>query len=261
MKNLKYFIFLLIIFSCKEKTFADDIVLNFDKTEKLTIQKFNEDANEEGSNLIYYGKYDSIIEVKYYLNLIAEPLPPPPKNAENKKVYNEYLLDVKKEKDSIRNQKEPYFRIEEIPYLSTTENISDNVNDENIAINVKHKDTIPYYRRLYDSAENKKHKAFPVFMKNISGKELKIPIEFNNIFLSVEKEKDFQIIRNNNYTIFNCLELPERSYIILKPNEIMIFALPFFKPGKKIRAKIQFYGASSKEFEISIDDKILKNQR
>ena len=71
MKIIKLLLFILIIVSCKEKTFADDIVLNFDKTEKLTIQKFNEDANEEGTNLIYYGKFDSIIEVKYYQNLIA----------------------------------------------------------------------------------------------------------------------------------------------------------------------------------------------
>ncbi len=53
MKNLKYLIILLLIFSCKEKTFANDIVLNFPKNEEMTIQKFNEDGNDSGINYIY----------------------------------------------------------------------------------------------------------------------------------------------------------------------------------------------------------------
>ncbi len=56
--------------SCKEeKTFADDLVLNFPKDTKMKTQEFNEDSNEGGENLIYIGKIKSKIDVKYYENL------------------------------------------------------------------------------------------------------------------------------------------------------------------------------------------------
>ena len=50
------------------------------------------------------------------------------------------------------------------------------------------------------------------------------------------------------------------SYFELKPNEILIYAYPFFKKGKIHKAKVKFYDASSKEFNISIDEEIIKNQ-
>ena len=46
----------------------------------------------------------------------------------------------------------------------------------------------------------------------------------------------------------------------LKPNEILVYAYPYFKKGKIHKTKVKFYDASSKEFNISIDDKIIKNQ-
>jgi hypothetical protein len=44
----------------------------------------------------------------------------------------------------------------------------------------------------------------------------------------------------------------------LKPNEILVYAYPYFKKGKTHKAKVKFYDASSKEFNISIDEKIIK---
>ena len=51
------------------------------------------------------------------------------------------------------------------------------------------------------------------------------------------------------------------SYFELKPNEILIYGFPYLEKGTKRKAKMKFYNASSKEFEISIDEKIIKNQR
>lgn len=257
MKIIKHLLLILIVCSCKEKTFADDIMLKFPKNEKLTIQKFNEDGNEMGSNLIYFGKIDPIIDVKYFGNLIPEP-PPPPKEFENKEEYNDRIQKIK---DSIRNLKDSYFRTEEIPYLTTKENLVDSLSNKKLAIVVKEKDTIPLYKKDNQTNEIKKHKAFPVFIKNISGKTLKIPIELNSVLLYVKNKKDFQMIRNSNYTIFNCLELPEHPYFELKPNEILIFAFPHLQKGATRTAKFVFYNAESEEFDISIDENIISNQK
>jgi hypothetical protein len=51
------------------------------------------------------------------------------------------------------------------------------------------------------------------------------------------------------------------NYFELKPNEIMIYSFPHLKKGSKRKAKIVFFEAFSKEFEISIDEKIIQNQR
>ena len=51
------------------------------------------------------------------------------------------------------------------------------------------------------------------------------------------------------------------SYFELKPNEILVYAYPYFKKGKTHKAKVKFHDASSKEFDISIDYKIIENQR
>ena len=242
--------------SCQEKTFADDIVLKFPKDEKLAIQKFNEDGNEMGTNLIYFGKIYSTIDVKYFENLIPEP-PPPPKEFKNKEEYNDR---IQKSKDSILNLKDSYFRTKEIPYLTTKENLLDSLSNKKLAIVVKEKDTIPLYKKDYDSKNIKKHKAFPVFIKNISDKTLKIPIEFNNVILYVNIKKDFQMIRNSNYMICGTT-INEMPYFELKPNEILIFAFPHLQKGEIRKAKFIFYNAESAEFNLSIDEKVMSDQR
>jgi hypothetical protein len=257
MKNLKYLILLLILFSCKEKTFADDIVLNFPKNEKLTTQKFNEDGNEMGTNLIYFGKIDSVNIVKYYLDMFPEP-PPSPKEFENKNDYHDRIAAFN---DSIKNRRDDYFRTEEIPFLSTLDNLTDSLSNKTLSIIVKQRDTIPLYKKDYNDDKIKKHKAFPIFIKNISGKTLKIPIEFIGTILYVKSVNKYQMVRNSNYQIMNCLQLPENEYFKLNPNEIMIFAFPHLQKGKTRKAKIIYYNAESKEFDISIDEKIISSQR
>jgi hypothetical protein len=51
----------ILIISCQEKTFADDITLEFPKNTKMKIQEFNEDLDEMGSEIIYIGNRKIIL--------------------------------------------------------------------------------------------------------------------------------------------------------------------------------------------------------
>lgn len=257
MKFLLFSLISLVLFSCKkEKTFADDIVLSFQKDEKLTIQKFNEDGNEQGTNLLYKGYDSGIVVVKYFENMMPEP-PPPPSINENKKKLSERINAFR---DSLNHVKSPYFRNEEIEILETKENIYDSLSNKNISIIVKENDTIPLYKRDYGTKAIKKHKAFPVFIKNISTKTLRIPIEAKSVALYVLNDKKFQYIRNSDYLICG-MGSPTNPYFELNPNEILIYSFPHLEKGEKRKAKISFFKAKSKEFEISIADEIIKKQR
>lgn len=261
----KTFYFLLISFllmSCsKEKTFADDIVLNFPKETKMKTQEFNEDSNEEGENLIYIGKIKSNIGVKYYENLL-EPPPPPPYFNESEK---DYLLRMQKLEDSIQKDKNPFFRNEKFPFLySKNDNSVDSLSNKNLQIVVKENDTIPLYKKAMGTTKIKSYKAFPVFIKNISDKVLKIPatINFSNTFLYTFDNEAKAFFLTKNYSYWFCgTGTDNYFYFELNPNEILIYAYPYFKSGTKRKAKMKFYNASSKEFEISIDENIIKNQR
>lgn len=255
----RFFLILTILFiGCKEeKTFADDIVLSFPNDEKLTIQEFNEDGNEAGTNLFFKGYDSGKVEIKYFKNIMPEP-PPPPDIDENEKKLSDRINTFR---DSLKNVQSPYFRNEEIEISETKEDLYDSINNETAQIIVKEKDTIPLYKRDYGTDKIKKHKAFPVFIKNISTKTLRIPIDGPAVALYVSNNSQFQFIRNSNYTIMNCLELPENPYFKLKPNEILIYSFPHLKKGTKRKSKIVFFKASSKEFDISIDEQIIKNQR
>ena len=246
-KKMKSIYFLLISILCigcvKEKSFADDIVLSFPKNTEMKTQEFNEDGNEFGENLFYIGKIAKNIEVKYYKNFIA-PIPINPSDAINEKLF-------------------PYFRNQNLVQGETYyKDMIQDLNSNNLEIHARIKDTIPLYKRDFNEKGIKKHYAFPVFIKNISNQILKIPIESKNAALYIyDKElKRFFFVRNSNYMIegFGNQKQP---YFELKPNEILVYAYPYFKKGKKQKAKMKFYNASSKEFEISIDENIIKNQR
>jgi len=60
----------------------------------MKTQKFNEDSNEGGENLIYIGKSKQNIEVKYYEEILSPP-PPPPLSTESEQ---DYSIRIKKEK-------------------------------------------------------------------------------------------------------------------------------------------------------------------
>lgn len=258
----KTFYFLLISFllmSCsKEKTFADDIVLTFPKDTKMKTQEFNEDSNEGGENLLYIGKIKSKIDVEYYENLLSPPPPPSNKNES----LEEYSIRIIEE-EKLLNKTYPFFRNEIFPFLySKNDNSRDSLSNKNLEIIVKEKDTIPLYKQNYDTKIFKKYFAFPVFIKNISDKILRIPTESKSTALYIYEDnlERFYFIRNSNYMICG-MESDSYSYIELKPKEVLVYAYPYFNSGTKQKAKMKFYKASSKEFEISIDENIIKNQR
>ena len=257
MKTYNLLFVTLLIISCQEKTFADNITLVYPKNTKMKIQEFNEDGNLGGNNLIYVGKIIPKIDVRYYESIL--PAPPPPPNEINKKYYNE---KNNKEIDSIYLNKKPYFKRNLLKINFSKENEPyDSLTNKNLEIIVKQKGTIPIYKQDYITHQFKTFKAFPIFIKNISNKTLKIPTESKGVaFYAFDNDrKNFYYLRNSNYMICG-YGLENRPYFELKPNEILIYAYPFFKKGKIHKAKVKFYDASSKEFNISIDEKIIKNQ-
>ena len=258
MKTFYLLLVSLLIISCQEKTFADDINLVYPKNTKMKIQEFNEDLDEMGSELIYIGSRKNNIDVKYYIGII----PPPPKIKKKGESENDYKKRIQNENDSIHNIQKLYFRNQQIK-LFYSKNISvDSINNKTIEVIANINDTIPLYKKVFSSKFLiKKYKAFPVFIKNISNKTLKIPTESKGVaFYAFDNDrKNFYYLRNSNYMICG-YGLENRPYFELKPNEILIYAYPFFKKGKIHKAKVRFYDASSKEFNISIDEEIIKNQ-
>ena len=258
MKTFYLLFISILIISCQEKTFADDITLVYPKNTKMKIQEFNEDGNLGGDNLIYVGKIIPNIDVKYYESILPPP-PPPMKINEIDKIFNER---IKKEIDSINLSQKPYFKRNLLKiHFSKEIEPYESLTNKNLEIIVKQKDTLPLYKQDYITHQFKTFKAFPVFIKNISNKTLKIPTESKGVaFYAYDNErKNFYYLRNSNYKVFG-LETYFYSYFELKANEILVYAYPYFKKGKTHKAKVKFYDASSKEFDISIDDNIIENQ-
>jgi len=260
MKVLFSILLLSVLIGCKkEKSFADDIVLDFPEDIQMKTQRFNEDLDEYGSDLLYIGYEKNKIDVKYY----EYSIPPPPTIQNNNETDIDYEKRIKKSNDSAKALVKNYFRKEELQNLPEKKDNSfiDSLSDKNLQICVKENDTIPLYKRSFYTNEIKKYKAFPVFIKNISNKILKIPAESIYLMFYFKNEKEqYQFLRNSSYMICGW-GTRLKSYYELKPNEILIYAYPYFKKGEKRNAKIKFYNASSKNFEISFDKKIINNQR
>lgn len=249
---MKQFLLILIVLltACKEeKNLAEDIVLDFPKGEKLTFQEFNDDLTHRGTSLIYTGKIRPQIAVKYYKYIIP-PVTPYNDNIQNSKTR-------KKFEDSIELAQQSFFRTEKIKILETNEVFADPLNSKNLSILVREKDTIPLYKQYYKTNEIKKYKAFPVIIKNISTKVLKIPTDAKSVDLWILNNTQFRYVRNSNY-IFRGSELQKISYFELKPDEILIYSCPYFKKGENTKAKIKFGTAESKKFEISVNENSIK---
>jgi len=279
MKTFSFVLILTFLINCKkEKTFADDIVLSFPKDTKMKIQEFNEDMDEFGANLFYIGKVSQNIDVKYFKGFGLSPEPIQRLNESDE----DYEKRINKTKDSTNTLTKQFFKIEGInTFIKKNGRISNSLTNEiveepimdlpfdllsnkTIEIIVRQNDTIPLYKKAMGTTKIKSYKAFPVFIKNISEKVLKIPATTNssNTFLYTFDNEAKAFFLTKNYSYWFCgTGTDNYSYFELKPNEILIYAYPYFKSGTKQKAKMKFYNASSKEFEISIDEKIIKNQR
>lgn len=246
----RYFLLLMVLLTgCKgEKIFADNINLNFPKDEKLIFQEFNDDLTHRGTSLIYIGEIRPHINIKYY-----KYITPPAKIYEND-IQN--LKTGKKFEDSTELAQQSFFRPEKIKILETNEVFADLLNSKNLSVLVRENDTIPLYKQSYKTNEIKKYKAFPVIIKNISTKILKIPTDAKNVDLWISNNTKFRYIRNSNYR-FQARKSQTIQYFELNPDEILVYSCPYFKKGEKRKAKIKFGNAESKEFQISVDRNII----
>ena len=243
MKTFYLLFISLLIISCQEKTFADDITLVYPKNTKMKIQKFNEDLNEFGTEIIYFGKHNKKIEVKYYENCCTPPI----EINETEKNYTHLL---------------PYFRKQNLKQGETHyKEMSQELNSKNLEIIVKEKDTIPLYKNNGFENKLKKYKAFPVFIKNISGRNLRLPELKNLPFAFLNKNKKWQIIWNDN--AFICGDSRwNYHYWDFKPNDIIIMAVNYFDGKETGKFKVEFFNqTSSIPFEMNYNKELIKDQR
>ena len=247
MKSLFGFFILLFLIGCKEeKTFADDIVLSFPKNEQLTFQEFNEATEEFEKSIMYVGKDTSIINVKYFR------IPPLPL-ASNYKLDSSYI----KKQELISS----YFNGEFHRTKYSNKSIPfDSLSENNIEISIKIKDTIPHYAYNNQTKELKKYKAFPTFIKNISGKKLILHVFQNFQIAFLNKQNKWQIIRNDNF-MRCCNDNWNHRYWEFYPNEIMVISVNFLTGKEKGKFKVWTGNTSSEEFEMNYDKKTIDYQR
>ena len=249
MNYLKLLLISIVLIGCKKKTFADDIVLSFPKETEMKIQKFNSDSIDFGSNIIYKGFSKDSIQIRYYKDIDWFPPPPPP----GEKVELNYII----EKSLLT-----YFY--QNPFQgNSSEDVekTDGLNSKNLEIIVKENDTIPLYKIRNEKIIS--FKSYPIFIKNIGSKSLKIDIDYFRYFSPFVKTKSekWQNIKNTRYIVFGCIPPPRPTYIILKPNEFVILSLPFLNGKEQKEFKIKLDRATSKIYKSSISEEIMNNQR
>lgn len=251
MKTFSLLLILLFLIGCKEeKSFADNIVLTFPKNEKLTFQKFDEGIGESGTGIIYIGKEIKNVDIKYFVSMIPTPLPPPGYKIDSINIRNQKTLSKYFHKSfyKMKYSKKPV--------------IFDSLSENNVKIIAKTQDIIPKYAFNYDSDELKKYKAFPVFIKNISGRKLLLT-DLKNFPLAVLNDKNkWQIIWNEN-SIGGCIvgDWENHYYWELQPDEIMILSVNFLTGKNKGRFKVWTGNTLSEEFEMNYDKQVVKDQR
>lgn len=245
---------MLFFIGCKEeKSFADDIVLSFPKEEKLTIQKFNEGLEEYSSSIIYIGKVKDTIPIKYYPSFYLAPPPLPGFNLKTKKEIEDSI--------TLSKIREKYFfpKFDRIKFSDHPIKF-DSLTNDLLEIVAKPNDTIPHF--VIDSTRNiKAYKAFPVFVKNISGRKLKMVVNNYPGTAIFNKNKKWQIIKNDNFYV--CGDgMFVHKYWILNPDEIIIYSVNYFEGKQKMKFKVGLTPTfSSKEFEGNINPEIIKRQR
>lgn len=247
----RFLLILTVLFiGCKEeKSFADDIVLSFPKDEKMSIEEFNTDSFDFGSNLIYKGFLKDTIQIKYYQDINWIPAP----HAVGEKEQSSFILD-----QSLL----PYFYEQPFQGISSENvKITDDLNLENIEIIVKDKDTIPLYKLRNEKVVN--FKSYPVFIKNISAKPLKINTDYLTYFSPFVKNKadKWQKVLNTRYVVNGCIPPAFPNFFILEPKELFIMAIPYFEGKEQKDFKIKIDRATSKNYKSSINEYIINNQR
>jgi hypothetical protein len=249
MKTIFYYLPVLLLLNCtKEKSFADHIRLHYGTQEKLTFQNFNEGIDEAGSSIIYVGKEISAVDVKYYLGMTDPPPPPPGSHMESIEAKDKEILSA------FFNT--PFGRIK----FSEKPITFDSLSEQNIKITYKINDTIPKYAYNLETGTVKKYKAFPVFVKNISGKKL-ILHEFKSLSLAVlNDQQKWQILSNDNALVCGDSRWLYR-YWEFNPNEIMVLSVNFLEGKDKGKFKICLSDYCTEVFLMNYDKSIVEKQR
>lgn len=213
----------------------------------MAFQKFNEGIGESGTGIIYIGKDITNIKVKYYQSLIPAPPPPPGYESDSHNRKQEIVSSYFHNNFSRMNDSEKPISF-------------DSLSENNVKIVIRTKDTIPKYAYNYDSQTIKKYKAFPVFIKNISGRKLLLT-EFKNFPLTLFNDKNkWQMIWNDN--AFICGDSRWRyHYWELNPNEIMVLSVNYLTGKDQGKFKVWTGNSFSDEFTMNYDKHVLRNQR
>ncbi len=254
MNYLRLLLIALLLVGCKKKTFADEIVLTTNHKIKMKIQEFNEGIGEYGSSIIYIGKIQDSIPIKYYDSMFPPPPAPPTiGHIKTQKEINDSII--------FNRMRDKYFHSEFDRLKFSDKPVKfDSLTHDLLEIVVKPNDTIPNF--VIDSAINiKAYKSFPVFVKNISGKKLKMVVDSFRGFAILNENKKWQIIRNNSFYICGDA-MYKHKYWVFNPSEIIVYAVNYFHGNQKAHFKIGLTPTFfSEECDGTIDPKIIKKQR
>ena len=215
----------------------------------MKIQKFNEGIGESGTGIIYIGEEKKYIPLKYLESMV--PAPPPPPSLEKieidptkKKIFRDFFYSDSK-----------IIKILEKPVEF------DSVTNKDIQIIIKNSDTIPKYAYNYETNQLKIYKAFPIFIKNISGRNLRFPELKNLPFTFLNNNNKWQILWNDN--AFICGDNRwNYHYWDFKHNDILIMAVNYFDGKETGKFKVKFFNQiSSIPFEMNYNKELINKQR
>lgn len=218
----------------------------------MKIQEFNEGIYEYGSSIIYIGKMQDSIPIKYYDSMFPPPAPRPIAYIKTEKEIIDSIVFIK--------MRDKYFHgaFDKMKFSNKPVKF-DSLTHDLLEIVVKPNDTIPHF--ILDSARNiKAYQSFPVFVKNISGRKITLP-EYQSLGTFVlNKKNKGQLIWNDN--AFFCGDnMLNRRYWTLNPDEIIIFSVNYLKGEMKTKFKVGLsYYFFSEEFEGIINPKLFEKQ-
>ena len=253
MKNWSFLIILLLLFNCKKKeNLSDGVTFSYDKSILMKFQEFNEGLDAYGGNLVYAGKPTKSINVKSYPNSYTpQPLPYP---------ENRTKVDINRKTDSLI---EKYFNKHLDIKMVKGNSQFDSITNKDVKIEVLSKDTIPTYRLdIWEGRTLKIYKSTPIFVKNISNKNLLILSDNVDVFYEILLPNGkWRFIQNNRWFIDGVFSDNMYPSFLFKKDSLLVFGIPYLHGKQKIKMRIRFMYAFSEPFDAFIDPSILDQQR
>jgi len=253
MKVFQILLLSVLFLQCKkEEKISDGITFQYDKSIMMTFQAFDEGYGEIGGKILYIGVKPSKIPVKYYFSGMTPP-PAPPKEEHD---YKPTLQNI--QRDSLISK---YFK----GYLNFDSDYKntkyDSLNNKNFSLKANYKDTIPLYTILLDKNIIKAYYSFPVIIKNISTKDLRLSgFSMSIAYEVLNHNKKWQVIYNSDSTESCCFCGDQGPGFLLERETYMIMSIPYLHGNFKTKMRIRFGYAISDEFDASVDSEIFKKQ-